>query len=97
MKKAAPKKQMGGKAPERKSTLERIETKYKKTLKPLPGKSMPKKRTGETTPMPPKMEGSETAKMMMKFGGKTGAPAKRVGGARAYDSQIGKKKGMNKG
>ena len=46
---------------------------------------------------PARPEGSSTAQMMMKFGGKTGAPAKRVGGARAYDSQIGKKKGMNKG
>lgn len=59
----------------------------KKAAKPMAKKPMP----------PAKPEGSSTAQMMMKFGGKTGAPAKRVGGARAYDAQIGKKKGMNKG
>lgn len=59
----------------------------KKAAKPMAKKPM----------APARPEGSATAQMMMKFGGKTGAPAKRVGGARAYDSQIGKKKGMNKG
>lgn len=92
MKKAAPKKQMGGKLkpiPNAKPN----DSKYR--MKPIPNANPSKKM--KTTPMNATSEGSETAKMMMKFGGKTGAPAKRVGGARAYDAQIGKKKGMNKG
>lgn len=43
------------------------------------------------------MEGSQTAKMMMKYGGAAGAPSKRVGGERAYAAVQGKKKGVNKG
>jgi hypothetical protein len=54
-----------------------------------------KKSTAKKS-MPSKMEGQDTAKMMMKFGGSAGTPAKRVDGQRAYDAQIGKKKGMNK-
>lgn len=34
--------------------------------------------------------------VISSIGGETGTPAKRVDGIRAYDAQIGKKKGMNK-
>ena len=57
-----------------------------------------KKKTTTKAKSPAKMEGSSTADMYkkMKFGGETGTPSKRVDGVRAYDAQLGKKKGMNK-
>jgi len=91
--------------------------KKKVMKKSAPKKAMKKSAPSrKAPPMPPQMsqqapppgpEGSQTAQMMAKFGGKkkamkkyktggeTGSPAKRVGGIRAYGAIQGKKKGAN--
>jgi len=92
-KKSAPKKMMKKSAPARKAPM-------------APPMAPPMPPMAQQGP-PPGPEGSQTAQMMAKFGGKkkamkkyktggaTGTPAKRVGGIRAYGAVQGKKKGAN--